>query len=137
VPAGGEYLPTPGSASEDAHGTLDRDHPSRKLLLLSLTVVRHAFDLGQELRKATRARHPAKSRARPASIQRQRGFDLGGIPRLFGLSEEEEVAIGRQAAGTSRRRPAGEGRQAAEVRQHVAAWVANQSERPISTGIFG
>lgn len=81
----------------------------------------HAFDLGQELRNASR------------ELQKP-----GGAANLGGYSEEEETAIGRQIAGNL----LGAAPLVSDVKlqkyvNNVGRWVAIQSERPDLAWHFG
>lgn len=108
------------------------------LLLLSLTGGAHAFDLGQELKKATgQGTQQQAEPGRPPSSGGG-GFDLGGMRGLLGFSEEEEVAIGRQAAGNLLgAAPLVKDATLQKYVNNVGRWVASQSERPDLDWHFG
>ncbi len=96
-----------------------------KLLLgLGMTLcvaAARGFDLGQELRNAaSELQKPGKSSA------------------LGGYSEEEEVAIGRQIAGSLLgAAPLVKDKQLQKYVNNVGRWVASQSERPDLAWHFG
>ena len=107
------------------------------LLLLCFGRPAHAFDLGQELKKAIEQNtQPQTEPGRPPSSAG--GLDLGGVRGLLGFSPEEEVAIGRQAAGNLLgAAPLVQDAKLQKYVNNVGRWVASQSERPDLDWHFG
>ena len=84
-------------------------------ILLSLGVVAHATDPFQDLKKS-----------------------LGGLGALTGFSPEEEIAIGRQAAGNILgAAPLVADASLQRYVNNVGRWITNQSERPELPWHFG
>lgn len=108
------------------------------LLLACVAGGTHAFDLGQELKKAIEQgaqpqTHPGRPQASGGG-----GIDVGSVRGLFGFSQEEEIAIGRQAAGNLLgAAPLVKDATLQKYVNNVGRWVANQSERPDLRWHFG
>jgi len=95
-----------------------------------------AVDLGQELKTAIERN--TQPQAEPSSPQSGGGIDVGGVRGLLGFSVEEEVAIGRQAAGTLLgAAPLVKDAKLQKYVNNVGRWVASQSERPDLDWHFG
>lgn len=96
----------------------------KSLAFLGLTAclsTAHAFDLGQELRNASR------------ELKKP-----GDISAMGGYSEQEEVAIGRQIAGNLLgAAPLVHDKKLQKYVNTVGRWVADQSERPDLAWHFG
>ena len=97
-----------------------------------------AADLWQDLKKAVeqgnqKKPEPGKSPSGPLG-----GIDLGVVRSLAGFSQEEEVAIGRQAAGNILgAAPLVKDTKLQQYVNRVGRWVADQSERPDLVWHFG
>jgi beta-barrel assembly-enhancing protease len=109
------------------------------VLLLGFSGVAFAADLFQELKKAVEGR--AQDEAKPGKPESDTGggMDLGSLREaLTGFSEQEEVAIGRQAAGNILgAAPLVDDGALQRYVNLVGRWVANQSERPDLEWHFG
>jgi predicted Zn-dependent protease len=108
------------------------------VLLLCVGGSAHALDLGQELKKAIEqnTQNPSEPGRPPSSAGG--GMDLGGMRGLFGFSVEEEVAIGRQAAGNLLgAAPLVKDGTLQKYVNNVGRWIASQSERPDLDWHFG
>ncbi len=97
-----------------------------------------AFDPWQELKKAIEQ----KGQTQPAPGRPQSspggGLDLGGLRALAGFSQEEEIAIGRQAAGNILgAAPLVKDAKLQQYVNRVGRWIATQGERPGLTWHFG
>ncbi len=108
------------------------------VLLLCIGGTAHAFDPWQELKKALEQ----KGQTQPAPGRPQSsppgGLDLGGLRALAGFSQEEEVAIGRQAAGNILgAAPSVKDARLQQYVNRVGRWIASQGERPELTWHFG
>lgn len=108
------------------------------LLLFGFGHPGYAFDLGRELKKAIeQTPQQTTETGRPPSSAGG-GVDLGGVRALLGFSPEEEVAIGRQAAGNLLgAAPLVRDAKLQKYVNNVGRWVANQSERPDLDWHFG
>jgi beta-barrel assembly-enhancing protease len=98
----------------------------------------YAFDLGQELKKAIE--QGAEQRTQPGRTQPSGGggIDAGSARGLLGFSQDEEVAIGRQAAGNLLgAAPLVKDPKLQQYVNNVGRWVASQSERPDLRWHFG
>ena len=97
-----------------------------------------AFDPWQELKKAIEQKGQTQTApGRPPSSPGG-GIDLGGLRALTGFSQEEEVAIGRQAAGNILgAAPLVNDAKLQQYVNRVGRWVASQGERPELTWHFG
>lgn len=105
------------------------------VLLLGMSSALAAIDLGQELQKAIqpKTQEPAGPGGPPANTGG--GVELGG---LLGFSPEEEVAIGRQAAGNLLgAAPLVKDATLQKYVNNVGRWIASQSERPDLAWHFG
>ena len=95
-------------------------------------------DLWQGLKKAVEQGTQQKTESGKPQSSSTKGIDLGVVRSLTGFSQEEEVAIGRQAAGNI----LGAAPLVKDVRlqqyvNRVGRWVATQSERPDLVWHFG
>jgi beta-barrel assembly-enhancing protease len=108
------------------------------ILLLGFCGGALADDLWQGLKKtieqgAQKKNEPGKPQSNPAA-----GIDLGVMRSLAGFSQEEEVAIGRQAAGNILgAAPLIRDAKLQQYVNRVGRWVALQSERPNLAWRFG
>ena len=108
------------------------------IFLLCLGGTALTADLWQDLKKAVeqgsqKKTEPGKPQSSPLG-----GIDLGAVRSFTGFSQEEEVAIGRQAAGNILGAAALV--KDAKLQQYVnrvGRWVAAQSERPDLAWHFG
>ncbi len=108
------------------------------LLLLCCGGAAHALDLGQELKKAIEQNTQKQTGSGPPRSKTGAGMDLGGLRALLGFSQEEEVAIGRQAAGNILgAAPLVKDAKLQKYINNVGRWIANQSERPDLAWHFG
>lgn len=108
------------------------------ILLFSVGGAAYAADPWQDLLKAIEPKsqketEPGRPQSSPGG-----GIDLGIVRALAGFSQEEEVAIGRQAAGNI----LGAAPLVADARlqqyvNRVGRWIASQSERPDLDWHFG
>jgi predicted Zn-dependent protease len=108
------------------------------VLLLCVSGTGHAFDPWQELKKAMEQKgQPQTAPGRPQSSPGG-GIDLGGLRALAGFSQEEEVAIGRQAAGNILgAAPLVNDAKLQQYVNRVGRWIASQGERPDLNWHFG
>jgi len=108
------------------------------ILLLCFSGAAHAADPWQDLRKSIEQKGQKETESgRP---QRSPGgdIDLGGLRALTGFSQEEEVAIGRQAAGNLLGAvPLVKDAKLQQYVNRVGRWVASQSERSGLAWHFG
>jgi beta-barrel assembly-enhancing protease len=96
-------------------------------------------DLFQDLKKAVEQQGSQK-KTEPAKPQSSSGsgIDLEALRSLAGFSQEEEVAIGRQAAGNILgAAPLVKDATLQQYVNRVGRWVAGQSERPELNWHFG
>jgi len=108
------------------------------MLLLCFGGAAQAFDLGQELKKAIEQNTQKPTKSAPPQSNTGGGMDLGGMQALLGFSQEEEVAIGRQAAGNILGAvPLVKDATLQKYVNNVGRWIANQSERPDLPWHFG
>jgi beta-barrel assembly-enhancing protease len=95
-------------------------------------------DLFQGLKKAIKQEKPKDAKSGQPQSAPGAGIDLGAIKALTGFSQEEEVAIGRQAAGNILgAAPLVKDARLQKYVNQVGRWVADQSERPDLTWHFG
>ena len=95
------------------------------LLLLGLGAVARAADPLDELQKTLKQNEPG-------------GLDLGSLRALSGFSQEDEIAIGRQAAGNILgAAPLVKDPSLQRYVNRVGRWIASQSERPDLPWHFG
>jgi len=86
-----------------------------------------AFNLGDELKKA------AGELAKPGGTSK-----LGGLAKLGGTSEADEIAIGRQIAGSLLgAAPLVKDKALQKYVNNVGRWISSQSERPDLAWHFG
>jgi len=105
------------------------------LLLACFAGAAHAFDLGQELKRAIEQNTQQQTEPSQPKSSVTGGFDVHG---LLGFSREEEVAIGRQAAGNLLgAAPLVKDATLQKYVNNVGRWVATQSERPDLAWHFG
>jgi predicted Zn-dependent protease len=105
------------------------------VLLLGAGSAAAAIDLGQELQKALQQKTPDQTGPGRPPSSAGGGIDLGG---LFGFSQEEEVAIGRQAAGNLLgAAPLVKDATLQKYVNNVGRWITSQSERPELAWHFG
>jgi predicted Zn-dependent protease len=108
------------------------------MLLFCFGGAAQAFDLGQELKKAIEQNTQKPTKSAPPQSKTGGGMDLGGMQALLGFSQEEEVAIGRQAAGNILgAAPLVKDATLQKYVNNVGRWIANQSERPDLPWHFG
>jgi predicted Zn-dependent protease len=108
------------------------------MLLLCFGGAAHALDPWQELKKALepKSQKPAESGRPPSSPGG--GLDLGGLRALAGFSQEEEIAIGRQAAGNLLgAAPLVKDDKLQQYVNRVGRWIAGQGERSDLAWHFG
>lgn len=108
------------------------------ILLLCVGGAAHAADPWQDLLKAIEPKSQKGTESGQPQSSPGGGLDLGVVRALTGFSQEEEVAIGRQAAGNIL--GAAPLVQDAKLQQYVnrvGRWVASQSERPDLNWHFG
>ena len=100
------------------------------LLLLSTFSV-HSFDFNQDLKKSLKEGVQKKIAEKP-------GAAANVLSGLVGVSEEEEVAIGKQIAGNLLgASPLVNDKLLQKYINNVGRWVANQSDRPDLPWHFG
>jgi len=105
------------------------------VLLLCFGGVAFSADLFQDLKKAVE--QEGQKKAGSAKPQAE-GVDLGALRSLGGFSEEEEVAIGRQAAGNILgAAPLVKDAKLQQYVNRVGRWIASQGERPDLEWHFG
>jgi len=107
------------------------------LVLLCFSGSAFAADLWQDLKKAI---EPKDQKGNGSNQPSGPGgsIDLGGLSALTGFSQEEEVAIGRQAAGNILgAAPLVKDAKLQQYVNRVGRWVASQSERPDLVWHFG
>jgi predicted Zn-dependent protease len=108
------------------------------VLLLCVCGAAHAFDLGQELKKAIEQNTQQQTEPGRPQPSAGGGMDLSGMRGLLGFSPEEEVAIGRQASGNLLGvAPLVKDAKLQKYVNNVGRWVASQSERPDLDWHFG
>jgi len=108
------------------------------VLLVCIGATAHAGELWQELKKALEQKGQSQTGPGRPQPSPGGGIDLGGLRALAGFSQEEEVAIGRQAAGNIL--GAAPLVQDAKLQQYVnrvGRWIASQGERPELNWRFG
>ena len=98
----------------------------------------HALGLEQELKKAIEQTTQPQPKSGPPQTNTGGGMILGGVGALLGISPEEEVAIGRQAAGNLLgAAPLVKDAALQKYVNNVGRWIASQSERPDLAWHFG
>jgi beta-barrel assembly-enhancing protease len=109
------------------------------IILLCFCGIALSADLFQDLKKAVEQQgsqkktEPGKPQTSPDS-----GIDLESLRSLTGFSQEEEVAIGRQASGNILgAAPLVKDAKLQQYVNRVGRWVAGQSERPDLNWYFG
>ena len=108
------------------------------ILLLCFGGAAHAADPWQDLLKAIEPKGQKETESDRPQPSPGGGIDLGIVRALTGFSQEEEVAIGRQAAGNIL--GAAPLVQDAKLQQYVnrvGRWIASQSERSDLDWHFG
>jgi len=108
------------------------------MLLLCFGGAAHAADPWQDLLKSLEQKGQKGTESGQPQSSPGGGLDLGIVRALTGFSQEEEVAIGRQAAGNIL--GAAPLVQDAKLQQYVnrvGRWIASQSERPDLDWHFG
>ncbi len=108
------------------------------ILLLCFGGAAHAADPWQDLLKTIEPKSQKETESGRPQSSPGGGLDLGVVRALAGFSQEEEVAIGRQAAGNIL--GAAPLVQDAKLQQYVnrvGRWIASQSERPDLDWHFG
>jgi predicted Zn-dependent protease len=118
-------------------GSASRNTVLAGILLLSLGGTASAADPLQELMKAIEQKAQSGTESGlPASGAG--GGTEAAVRALFGFSEEEEVAIGRQAAGNILgAAPLVKDAKLQQYVNRVGRWIAGQSERPDLSWHFG
>jgi beta-barrel assembly-enhancing protease len=97
-----------------------------------------AADLFQDLKKAVEEGVQKETKTGSSESSAGSGVDLGTLQALTGISQQEEVAIGRQAAGNILGvAPLVEDPRLQQYVNLVGRWVASQSERPDLEWHFG
>ena len=108
------------------------------ILLLCFGGAAHAADPWQDLLKAIEPKSQKETEPGRPQSSPSGGIDLGGLRALAGFSQEEEVAIGRQAAGNILgAAPLVEDAKLQQYVNRVGRWIASQSERPDLDWHFG
>ncbi len=108
------------------------------VILVGLGGVAQSEDLLDQLKKAVgpevqKETKPGQSRSGP-----DKGIDTEALRGLTGFSQDEEIAIGRQAAGTILgAAPLVKDEKLQRYVNRVGRWVASQSERPDLPWHFG
>ena len=108
------------------------------MLLLCFGGAAHAADPWQDLLKGLEQKGKKETESGQPQSSPGGGIDLGVLRALIGFSQDEEVAIGRQAAGNIL--GAAPLVQDAKLQQYVnrvGRWIASQSERPDLDWHFG
>lgn len=117
--------------------TLLKTRLAAAALLLGIGAAAHAFNLWEEIRK--RVQGPAQTPTETGKAQPRWETGIEQAARaLIGFSKEEEIAIGRQAAGNLLGAAAlvNDARLQRYVNQ-VGRWIASQSKRPDLDWYFG
>ncbi len=98
----------------------------------------HAVDLWQRLKKAIEPKEEQKSGTDQTPSKLTEGLDVSGVSSALIFSQEEETAIGRQAAGNLLgAAPLVNDAKLQKYVNSVGRWVASQSERPDLKWHFG
>ncbi len=108
------------------------------ILLLCFSGAAHAADTWQDLKKAIEQKSQKETESGRPQPSPGGDIDLEGLRALAGFSQEEEAAIGRQAAGNLL--GAAPLVKDAKLQQYVnraGRWIASQSERPGLVWHFG
>ena len=107
------------------------------LVILCIGGTAHAVDPLEELKKAVGEGQKAPESGRPQSSSGG-AVDLGSLGALTGFSQDEEAAIGRQAAGNILgAAPLVKDAALQRYVNQVGRWIASQSERPDLKWYFG
>jgi predicted Zn-dependent protease len=108
------------------------------ILLLCFGGAAHAADPWQDLKKAIEQKSPKEAESGRSQPNPGGGIDLGVLRAFTGFSQEEEVAIGRQAAGNILgAAPLVKDSKLQQYVNRVGRWVASQSERSNLVWHFG
>ncbi len=108
------------------------------MLLLCFGGTAHAADPWQDLLKALEQKGKKESESGRPQPSPGGGIDLEIVRALTGFSQEEEVAIGRQAAGNILgAAPLVKDAKLQQYVNRVGRWIASQSERPDLDWHFG
>jgi len=108
------------------------------ILLLCFSGAVLAADLWQDLSKASEQKSQKEAKSGRPQPSPGGGIDLGGLRALTGFSQEEEVAIGRQAAGNLLGAvPLVKDAKLQQYVNRVGRWIASQSERSGLAWHFG
>jgi beta-barrel assembly-enhancing protease len=108
------------------------------LLLLCFSGGVFAADLWQDLKKTIDPKSQKGGESNQPPPSPGGGIDLGSLLALTGFSQEEEIAIGRQAAGNILgAAPLVKDAKLQQYVNRVGRWVASQSERPDLVWHFG
>jgi predicted Zn-dependent protease len=108
------------------------------ILLLCFGGTAISADLFQDLKKAVEQGSQNKTESGQPRSSPSKGIDLGALGSLTGFSQEEEVAIGRQAAGNILgAAPLVKDDRLQQYVNRVGRWIASQSERPDLEWHFG
>jgi predicted Zn-dependent protease len=108
------------------------------ILLFCFSGAAHAADPWQDLRKASEQKSQKETKSGRPQPSPGGDIDLGGLRALTGFSQEEEVAIGRQAAGNLLGAvPLVKDAKLQQYVNRVGRWIASQSERSGLAWHFG
>lgn len=108
------------------------------ILLLCIGGATSGFDPFEQLKKALEQKSPAPAQPGPPPPSPGGGLDLGVMRALTGFSQEEEVAIGRQASGNILgAAPLVKDAKLQQYVNRVGRWIANQGKRPALNWHFG
>jgi len=108
------------------------------ILLLCFGGAAHAADPWQDLMKAIDPKSQKQKESDRPQSSPGAGIDLGIVRAITGFSQEEEVAIGRQAAGNILgAAPLVKDVKLQEYVNRVGRWIASRSERPDLDWHFG
>jgi len=108
------------------------------ILILCFSGAVYAADLWQNLGKASEQKSQKETKSGRPQPSPGEGIDLGGLRALTGFSQEEEVAIGRQATGNLLGAvPLVKDAKLQQYVNRVGRWIASQSERSGLAWHFG
>jgi len=108
------------------------------ILLFYFNGAAFAADPWQDLKKASEQKGQKETKSGQPQPNPGGNIDLGGLRALTGFSQEEEVAIGRQAAGNLLGAvPLVKDAKLQQYVNRVGRWVASQSERSGLAWHFG
>jgi beta-barrel assembly-enhancing protease len=108
------------------------------ILLLCFGGTALSSDVWQDLKKAIEQESQKETESGKPQSSPSGGIDLGVVRSLTGFSQEEEVAIGRQAAGNILgAAPLVKDAKLQRYVNRVGRWIASQSERPDLEWHFG